>query len=116
MHGKDLAAAGILKWTPEGKVDFHSLRVCFVTLLYESGQDLKTIQTLARHSTPHLTANVYGRARQDRLETTTEALSNLLFPGPDSIIYPKRAAAGMESEVITDSCDEQDAGYHPVSP
>ncbi|MFO8056209.1 MAG: hypothetical protein R6V10_02805, partial [bacterium] len=112
---KDLKAADIKKWTPEGKVDFHALRTAYVSMLFESGADLKTCQTLARHSSPNLTANVYGRARQDRLDSTTEALSIMVFSGPDSITYPKQQAAGMESEAITRAYGDHAAGSNPVS-
>jgi len=61
---KDLKAADIPKWTPEGKIDFHACRTAYITFVLESGTDLKTAQTLARHSTPDLTMNVYGKARQ----------------------------------------------------
>ena len=37
----DLEAAGIPKWTEEGKIDFHSLRVTFVTLIIEAGANVK---------------------------------------------------------------------------
>ncbi len=53
----DLAAAGI-PYDDGGKVfDFHSLHV---TALGRAGVPLLTMQKLARHSTPTLTANVYS--------------------------------------------------------
>jgi len=58
---KDLKAAGIPKHTDDGKVAFHAMRTCFVTLAYEAGANHKEAQQLARHSTPGLTANTYGR-------------------------------------------------------
>ena len=112
---KDLKAADIQKWNPQGKIDFHSLRNLYVTMLYELGLDLKTIQTLARHSTPDLTANVYGRARQDRLENAAAALSSSVFSGPDNITYPKQKVAGAESEAITGAYGDHAAGSSPVA-
>ena len=39
-------------------VDFHALWVTDVSSLVASGASVKTCQTLARHSTPHLTIGV----------------------------------------------------------
>ena len=33
---KDLNAAGIPKWTPEGKLDFHAIRLAFINLVLDS--------------------------------------------------------------------------------
>lgn len=62
-----LALAGVPKDSPEGRVDFHALRVAYATLIVESGATVKEAQTLLRHSTPNLTMNVYARARKERL-------------------------------------------------
>jgi len=64
---KDLEAAGILKDTGDGKLDFHALRTGYITLAFEAGATSKEAQSLARHSSAHLTENVYGRARDERL-------------------------------------------------
>ena len=74
---KDLEAAKIPKWTPEGKVDFHACRTAYITFILESGADLKTAQSLARHSTPNLTMNTYGRARRERLYEVTETIGEI---------------------------------------
>ena len=64
-----LAVAGIAKDSPgQGVLDFHCLRTTYVSLVIESGASVKEAMTLARHSTPNLTLNVYARARQERLE------------------------------------------------
>ena len=64
---KDLARADIPKETPKGKLAFHALRKCYVTLTYEAGATHKEAQALARHSRPELTANIYAEARDERL-------------------------------------------------
>lgn len=72
---KDLVKAGIPKHTHKGKVDFHALRVAFITLLFEVGNaSPKEAQELARHSTINLTMNVYTRTRDERLKNVTETL------------------------------------------
>jgi integrase len=80
MIERDLKAAGIPKWTEEGKVDFHALRVSYVSLVVETGADLKAAQTLARHTTPELTMNVYARVRGSKLTEVAEAVGRLILP------------------------------------
>ena len=64
----DLKRAGIPSFVPgEGKVDFHSCRVAYITFLMENGASVKEGQSLARHSTPGLTLNTYARTRNNRL-------------------------------------------------
>lgn len=74
----DLAAAGIPRWTPDGHVDFHSLRVTFVTLLCESGATVKELQALARHSSPSLTMGRYATARESGLAAAVDRLGGVL--------------------------------------
>jgi len=76
----DLEAAGIPERTAEGKIDFHALRVAYVSFVIETGADLKTAQSLARHTTPELTMNIYARVRGSRLNEVTEAVAKLVFP------------------------------------
>jgi len=72
---KDLVAAGLCKWGPGGKVDFHALRVAYVSFVLEAGASAKEAQTLARHSKPELTMNIYARARSERLAEVAEAVA-----------------------------------------
>jgi len=78
---KDLQAANIPKATKDGKVAFHALRTSFVTLTYEAGATHKEAQALARHSTPQLTANTYGRTRDERLANITEKVAETVLSG-----------------------------------
>ena len=72
---KDLTSAGVAIWQPgEGRADFHSLRLTFVSMAVEAGASAKEAQELARHSTPSLTMNTYARARHERLAETVEAV------------------------------------------
>ncbi len=93
---EDLAAAGLNDKGPGGKVDFHALRTAYVTLLLHTDAGLKEAQSLARHSTPDLTFNVYGRTREDRLARLAEAVGEAVLP-VESIAYAQRKAAGAES-------------------
>ncbi len=76
---KDLEAAGIPKKTDEGKVDFHALRVTFVSRLVESGASVKEAQALARHANPDLTMNVYAKTRSEKLQRTAEGIGRTLL-------------------------------------
>ena len=66
-----LRAAGI----EEHAVDFHSLRVTFITHLVRQGVDIKTTQVLARHKTIQMTLQVYARSfpqdRRDAVDSLT---------------------------------------------
>jgi integrase len=77
---KDLSAAGIPFRTDEGKIDFHALRVAYVSFVLETGADLKTAQSLARHMTPELTMNVYAKVRGSHLTQVAEAVGRLVLP------------------------------------
>lgn len=79
----DLEKAGIPKHTAEGKIDFHSLRTSYATMLFsEVRADAKTVQDLMRHQDPTLTMNTYARPREDRKAEAVEALAQVLFGEP----------------------------------
>lgn len=92
----DLEAAGIPKWAPAGKVDFHSLRVTYVTLLCESGANIKEVQQLARHATPTLTMAVYARAREDGLAGAVERLATTFSKSCAPGAHAAAAAVGSD--------------------
>ena len=79
----DLKNAGIPKLTDEGKIDFHACRVAYVTLVLEAGANAKEAQSLARHSTPTLTMNVYARASKGRLAEISERVGDRILPALD---------------------------------
>ena len=79
MLKKDLEAAGIPAMTDKGKLDFHALRTAYINFVLDSGANVKTAQELARHATPEMTMNVYGRARDEKMRETVEAVGNMLF-------------------------------------
>jgi len=93
---KDLGRAGIPKWTPEGKIDFHAIRVTYTTLVVESGANVKEAQDLLRHSTPDLTMNTYARSRQERLSELAEAVGERVNKGEKYALFRTILAAGLE--------------------
>jgi integrase len=83
----DLEAAGIpyVIDGPDGPehADFHSLRHSYLTLGSKSGIDLRTLQELAGHSTPALTAR-YSHRRLHDLAGAVEKLPSVLTPCSDT--------------------------------
>ena len=101
IMSKDLAVAGIPEQTASGKLDFHALRTAFVNLVFEYGKvSPKEAQDLARHSTPDLTFNVYGRSRENRLVEGIERLAEAVMP-IERVPEEYRLAAGAEQENAT---------------
>ena len=60
--------------------DFHSLRVLYISRVVAGGASVKVAQSLARHSTPVLTMNVYSRAALHDVAGAVEGLGGLLSP------------------------------------
>ncbi len=89
---RDLAAAGIPKCTSEGKLDFHALRVAYTTFLIEVGASIKEAQTLARHSNPRLTMNIYARTRVERLHDLAESVGEAVGVASECRIHTERAS------------------------
>jgi hypothetical protein len=113
----DLDAAGIPYATegPDGPeyADFHALRHSYLTLGGRSGIDLRTLQELAGHSTPILTARYSHRRLHDLVgavdklpdlvpdgnaPTTAAAENPLRFTGTDGA---KSAVRGVVPGVVT---------------
>lgn len=61
--------AGPLFW------DFHSFRAYYISELAQMpDMDIKTLMTLARHSTPQLSLSVYAKTRQDNIRAAADQL------------------------------------------
>ena len=93
----DTEKAGIPYWSSEGKIDFHSLRATYTTLVIEAGANVREAQSLARHSTPDLTMNVYAKTRTDRLVSLAEKVGAAVRSGPECATGVLKLAAGAES-------------------
>lgn len=76
---KDLARAGIVLIDETGRrMDFHSLRVTFCTMLAMNHVPLTEAMHLMRHSDPKLTMKVYTDASQLELNTSISMLPALI--------------------------------------
>lgn len=99
----DLRKSGIPKWTPAGVLDFHSLRVTYVTWLTElSAASVREIQALARHASPTLTMGTYAKVRDTGLRAAVERIGTVLAkscaPGAHGGSRPQEAAAGSDCQ------------------
>lgn len=73
----DFIAAGVkILVDGVGKATWHSLRKVFINNVVKGGNDLKTIMTLARHSTATMSMEVYAAADSSRLREAQEAAVN----------------------------------------
>jgi len=114
----DLDAAGIPKVTPAGKLDFHAVRLAYINLVIESGVTVKEAQVLARHETPELTMNIYGRAREERLWTVVEQVAQAIRV--ISVSQPEGEITGDDtkaliSQKIQNTGEVEAAGIEPAS-
>ncbi|MCK4413970.1 MAG: site-specific integrase [Candidatus Eisenbacteria sp.] len=95
---EDLGNAGIPKWTPEGKLDFHAARTAYSTMLVESGATFKEAQVMARHSTPTVFANTYARTRRERLAEVAERVGKIVLGDENCAECVPHGATGAEGE------------------
>ncbi len=111
----DRKRAGIPKHLPgQGKLDFHGLRVAYVSFVVEAGTSAKEAQSLVRHCTPDLTMNTYARARRERLVEVAEKVGQAVKSGPDNAPCMHKKAAGAESLKLSDGCVVGEAGFEPA--
>jgi integrase len=88
MLALDLKRAGIKPMDDQDRtcktdvVDMHSLRHTYITALAKAGTPLKTLQTLARHSDPKLTLNVYSHLTLIDAASALDALPDLSPKSP----------------------------------
>ncbi len=94
----DLKAAGIEKYTEEGRAVFHSFRTTFATLLAETGVSVKVIQDQLRHSTPDMSLNIYCQPTYDGLNKAAVNLSRSI-DGPEECAERVPALAVVGGDV-----------------
>ena len=104
---KDLEAAGISKHGPGGKIDFHACRVAFINFAIQEAATVKEAQILARHATPEMTMNVYGRASEEGLSQAVENVGDRLLSRVNHAHSMYREAVGAETESAT-PCDDKE--------
>src|SRR5262249_29614645 len=113
MLRRDLEAAGIPYAVegPDGPLyaDFHALRHTYLTLGGRAGIDLRTLQELAGHSTPNLTAR-YSHRRLHDLAGAVERLPSFLPDRPVGRETQALRATGTE-----DTSAGADASCTPVA-
>ncbi len=93
---KDFIAADINRVTREGKATFHSFRVNFINNIVESGCDLKTIMTLARHGSASMSMETYAKAKPDRLRQAANAAALRV----EEAQKPVSCCAGVARQVV----------------
>jgi integrase len=71
---KDLKRAGIKQYDGDRKVDVHSFRKTFGTLLAIAGVPLVTVQRLMRHSDPKMTANLYLDIPEQNMQSAVDII------------------------------------------
>ena len=97
----DLEAAGVPKNNSNGKLDFHACRTAYINLVLEDAATAKEVQDLARHATPQLTMNVYGRVREESLAQTVAKVAERVLSEEKYVPSMYRQAVGAESENAT---------------
>ena len=116
---RDIEAAGISPTNPRGKVDFHSLRVTFITLAEQAGAGAKELQVLARHSDPSLTLRRYAKVWEPRLKQIVEAVGEHVwrhFPDAESTKIAVRMAAGAENSFHGNDLGEEGLRFESGHP
>lgn len=106
----DLAAAEIPFRDAEGKqVDFHALRVSFISNLARAGVAIQVARDLARHSTVELTSRVYTRLELRDLAGAVERLP-AVQRGPNEAIAQR--ATGTHGVATDDPKNGAQYGAH----
>ena len=69
--------------------------------MLEDAATAKEVQDLARHATPQLTMNVYGRVREESLAQTVEKVAGRVLSEEKYVPSMYRQAVGAEPENAT---------------
>ena len=99
----DLEAAGLPTKDAEGrKIDFHSLRVSYISFLANSNTPMKITQRLARHSTPVLTMNIYAKVFPEQERAALACLPGADFAANIFSLVGQRHAEPVKSADAND--------------
>ncbi len=103
MLRRDCEAAGVAYEDADGRVlDFHALRHTFITNVASSGASVKTIQDLARHSTPILTIGRYAHTTDAEKAAAIDALPDL-----KPLDEVEQATGTNDGRIVNEPTDEQ---------
>lgn len=67
----------------------HDLRGSFVSLLIESGADIRTVQELARHADPRTTMKAYARSRMPVKQEAIEKFRNAMVASESNNLFKR---------------------------
>ncbi len=98
---RDFDNAGITKEIKgAGKATFHSLRVSYINSVVKSGADLKTIMTLARHSSATMSMSTYAKPDAQRMRAVAESVAEALKQTAAAPMATQRLAVGAEGDIV----------------
>ena len=124
---EDYTRAGVKMSREEGRASWHSLRKVFINNVVQCGADLKTIMTLARHSSATMSMDVYAKAKPDLLRATAEAATERV----KKAVAASACCTGVASAKVVNSESRAsegadmtlqelkmvgDTGFEPVTP
>jgi integrase len=110
---RDIRKAGLARASQHGKATFHSLRVCFIQAVVESGADVKAIMEAARHSSAQMSLETYAKPNVENIrQASTTAANSLLNQIESPNLAPQKAAvAGSDYETMAYA--ESEFGSNP---
>jgi hypothetical protein len=114
MLHADLRRCGIEPIDSQGRVvDTHSLRHGYISALARAGVPIQVAQTLARHSDPKLTMNVYSHLSAFDLHgAIAEALPDLTIEAAENVI----ASTGTDGPTATQFATRPDRDNPNIKP
>jgi integrase-like protein len=99
MMKHDCKVSGIQYQTDEGFVDFHALRVFFITSLCRNNVGLAMAQKAARHSDPKLTSNIYAKISTGE---KSEAIGSIRIESSSASRSAPTANPGKMGHIVTE--------------
>ena len=97
---RDFTKAGITRNLNGGRATFHSFRVNYINAVVKSGADLKTIMTLARHSSATMSMSTYAKPDAQRLRDCAELVADAMKQVAAAPVITQRVAVGAEGKAV----------------